>query len=58
MDTGKNGASNGVDLVFELPYAFATAHARFAKGAIQLLDAVIAVHIVLEARMERYSHLK
>lgn len=31
---------NGVDLVFELPYAFATAHApQFAKGAIQLLDA-------------------
>lgn len=31
---------NGVDLVFELPYAFATAHApSFAKGAIQLLDA-------------------
>ncbi len=31
---------NGVDLIFELPYAFATAHApQFAKGAIQLLDA-------------------
>lgn len=31
---------NGVDLVFELPYAFATAHApQFAKGAVQLLEA-------------------
>lgn len=31
----------GVDVVFELPYAFATAHAPiFARGAIQLLDAV------------------
>lgn len=31
---------NGVDVVFELPYAFATANApSFAKGAIQLLDA-------------------
>lgn len=31
---------NGVDLVFELPYAFSTAHApQFARGAIQLLDA-------------------
>lgn len=34
---------NGVDLVFELPYAFATAHAPvFAKGAIQILDAAHA----------------
>ena len=33
--------SNGVDLLFELPYAFATSYApRFAKGAIQILDAV------------------
>lgn len=33
---------NGVDLVFELPYAFATAHASsFAKGAIQLLDGLL-----------------
>ena len=33
--------SGGVDIVFELPYAFATAHAPvFAQGAIQLLDAV------------------
>lgn len=32
--------STGVDIVFELPYAFATAHApSFAKGAIELLDA-------------------
>lgn len=31
---------NGVDLVFELPYTFATAHApKFAEGAIKLLDA-------------------
>lgn len=31
---------NGIDLVFELPYAFATAHApTFAEGAIRLLDA-------------------
>ena len=31
---------NGVDIVFELPYASATAHAPvFASGAIQLLDA-------------------
>ena len=31
---------NGVDLTFELPYAFATAHApKFAKAAIQILDA-------------------
>lgn len=36
----KMALANGVDLVFELPYAFATAHAPlFAKGAIQLLDA-------------------
>ena len=31
---------NGVDIVIELPYAFATAHAPvFAKAAIQILDA-------------------
>ncbi|BAQ10412.1 upf0348 protein [Bacillus sp. OxB-1] len=31
---------NHVDIVFELPYAFATAHApEFARGAITLLDA-------------------
>ena len=31
---------NGVDIVFELPYAFATANAPlFAEGAIRLLDA-------------------
>lgn len=36
----KMALQNGVDLVFELPYAFATAHAlEFAKGAIHLLDA-------------------
>lgn len=36
----KMALSNGVDIVFELPYAFATATAPiFAKGAIQLLDA-------------------
>lgn len=36
----KMALSNGVDIVFELPYAFATASAPiFAKGAIQLLDA-------------------
>ncbi|PIC65723.1 hypothetical protein CSV79_01215 [Sporosarcina sp. P13] len=33
--------ANGADLVVELPYAFATAHApQFAKGAIELLDAL------------------
>ncbi|AXH98609.1 nucleotidyltransferase [Sporosarcina sp. PTS2304] len=33
--------ANGADLVIELPYAFATAHApQFAKGAIELLDAL------------------
>lgn len=33
---------NGVDIVFELPYANATAHAPvFASGAIQLLDAAL-----------------
>ncbi|KAA0966617.1 nucleotidyltransferase [Sporosarcina sp. ANT_H38] len=32
--------NNGVDIVLELPYAFATANApTFARGAIQLLDA-------------------
>ncbi|WP_370457404.1 nucleotidyltransferase [Sporosarcina sp. JAI121] len=32
---------NGIDIVVELPYAFATANApTFARGAIQLLDAV------------------
>ncbi|GKV64295.1 MULTISPECIES: nucleotidyltransferase [Sporosarcina] len=32
--------AGGADVVIELPYAFATAHApQFAKGAIQLLDA-------------------
>ncbi|WP_245698263.1 nucleotidyltransferase [Sporosarcina ureilytica] len=31
---------NGIDIVFELPYAFATAHApTFAEGAIKILDA-------------------
>jgi len=36
----KMALQGGVDLVFELPYAFATAHApSFAKGAIQILDA-------------------
>lgn len=36
----KAALANGVDIVFELPYAFATATAPiFAKGAIQLLDA-------------------
>jgi predicted nucleotidyltransferase len=36
----KMALSNGVDIVFELPYAFATATAPiFANGAIQLLDA-------------------
>ncbi|MDV6376814.1 nucleotidyltransferase [Sporosarcina sp. GW1-11] len=33
--------ASGADLVIELPYAFATAHApQFAKGAIELLDAL------------------
>ena len=32
--------NNGVDIVLELPYTFATSHApSFARGAIQLLDA-------------------
>lgn len=36
----KMALQNGVDLIFELPYVFATAHApAFADGAIQLLDA-------------------
>lgn len=36
----KMALQNGVDLVFELPYAFATAHAPvFAEGAIRILDA-------------------
>ena len=36
----KMALQNGVDLVVELPYAFATAHAPvFAQGAIQILDA-------------------
>lgn len=36
----KMALANNVDIVFELPYAFATATAPiFAKGAIQLLDA-------------------
>lgn len=36
----KMALQNGVDIIFELPYAFATAHApSFAKGAIQILDA-------------------
>ncbi len=40
MDPDENGIESGVDIVFELPYAFATAHApTFAKGAIQMLDA-------------------
>ncbi|HLR10848.1 MAG TPA: nucleotidyltransferase [Sporosarcina sp.] len=38
----KMALQNGVDLVFELPYAFATGHApKFAKGAIQLLDGLL-----------------
>lgn len=37
----KMALASGVDLVIELPYAFATAHASlFAEGAIRLLDAV------------------
>lgn len=36
----KMALQNGVDLVVELPYAFATAYAPvFAQGAIQILDA-------------------
>ena len=36
----KMALQNGVDIVIELPYAFATAHApAFAKAAIQILDA-------------------
>ena len=36
----KMALQNGVDLVIELPYAFATAHAPvFAMGAVQILDA-------------------
>lgn len=36
---------NGVDIVFELPYVFATAHAQnFAEGAIKLLDAALCEH--------------
>lgn len=36
----KMALSTGVDIVFELPYAFATAHAPiFAKGAIEILEA-------------------
>lgn len=38
----KMALQNGVDLVFELPYAFATATApQFAQGAIQLLDGLL-----------------
>lgn len=41
-DRTKMALQNGVDLIFELPYAFATAHApEFAKGAIRLLDALL-----------------
>lgn len=37
----KMALANGADLVIELPYAFATAHApQFAKGAIEILDAL------------------
>ena len=37
----KMALQSGVDLVIELPYAFATAHApEFSKGAIQILDAM------------------
>lgn len=36
---------NGVDIVFELPYAFSTSHAPiFASGAISLLDAACCEH--------------
>lgn len=36
----KMALQSGVDIVFELPYRFATAHAPiFAKGAIELLEA-------------------
>lgn len=36
----KMALKTGVDIVFELPYAFATGHAPiFAKGAIEILDA-------------------
>ncbi|MFS0574363.1 nucleotidyltransferase [Sporosarcina sp. 179-K 3D1 HS] len=36
----KMALENQVDIVFELPYAFATAHApEFARGAITILDA-------------------
>ncbi|CAM3087383.1 nucleotidyltransferase [Filibacter tadaridae] len=37
----KMALASGVDIVIELPYTFATAHAPlFATGAIQLLDAI------------------
>lgn len=36
----KMALTTGVDIVFELPYAFATGHAPlFAKGSIEILDA-------------------
>jgi len=38
----KMALQNGVDLVIELPYAFATSHAPvFAEGAIHILDAAL-----------------
>ncbi|PID16407.1 hypothetical protein CSV63_00530 [Sporosarcina sp. P34] len=38
--------ANGADLVIELPYAFSTAHApQFAKGAVQILDALRCAYI-------------
>ena len=41
MGSYKNGTTAGVDIVIELPYAFATQHAsNFATGAIKLLDAI------------------
>ncbi len=41
----KMALSNGIDLVFELPYAFATAHApQFSQGAIIMLDALQCAH--------------
>lgn len=47
----------GIDLVIELPYAFATQKAEiFAKGSISLWNTLVATLFALEARMAELNH--
>ena len=62
----KMALQSGVDLVIELPYAFAVQNSRlFAKGAVQLLHALNSTHICfgsesgkIDPFMTHYKHMK